>query len=238
VSHAFKTVLFDETFRSNGLTAHYAHSKASDRYITQIRSNMARCHLDMREPPLQPVLWSPPNERNFKSPGYPNTRDQPSHPQAHQHVGATSCNYPPPHHMDDAPEAPILGDHWPQHIGSTFTSAAPTRIQYIDYDYTQHPHDRLNIHLSAPPPHLQPASAASSSTQPVSPRPTVKPGQNTHNLPGNKTNLEKMRHERELVFQKAATELDQARCDTGSIAPTNKAWEDAWEVLRENVTKM
>jgi hypothetical protein len=150
VSHAFKTVLFDETFRLNGLMANYAHSKAFDRYITQVRSNMARCHPDMREPPLQPVIWSPPNERNYKSPGHPNTRDRPPHPQAHQHVGATSCNYPPPHHMDDAPEAPILGDHWPQHIGSTFTSAAPTQIQYIDYGYMQHPHDRLNIHLSAP----------------------------------------------------------------------------------------
>jgi hypothetical protein len=65
----------------------------------------------------------------------------------------------------------------------------------------------------------------------------LKPQQNTQSLPDNKTNLEKMRHERGLIFQKAATELDQARCDTGSAAPTNKAW-NAWEVLRESMTRM
>jgi hypothetical protein len=194
----------------------------------------------MRGPPVQPALWSPPNESIYKSPSHhPNTRDRLPHPQALQNVRPTNYNYPPTHHMNDVAEASILGDHWPQHIGSTFTSPAPpTHVQYIDYGYTQHPHHRLNIHLSAPPPHLQPASIASSSTQPVSPRSTAKPEQNTHNLPDNKTNLEKMRHEREMVFQKAAAELDQARCDTGSVAPTNKAWEDAWEVLRENMTKM
>jgi hypothetical protein len=200
---------------------------------------MTICHSGMRESPLQPGLWSPPNESIYNSPACPNTMNQPPHPQAHHNVRATSYSYPLPHHVDHAAEAPMLGDYWPQHTGPTLTSVVPpTHVQYVDYGYTQHPHDRLNIRLSVPPPLFESASVASSSTQPIPPRPSLKPQQNTQSLPDNKTNLEKMRHERGLIFQKAATELDQARCDTGSAAPTNKAWEDAWEVLRESMTRM
>jgi hypothetical protein len=209
------------------------------RYITQHGSNTTTCHSGMREPPLQPSLWSPPNESIYKSSVYPNTINQPQHPQAHHNARATSYNYPLPHHLDHAAEAPTLGDYWPQHTEPAFTSVAPpTHVQYVDYGYTQHPHDKLNIRLSVPPPLFESASVASSSTQPISPRPSSKPQQNTQSLPDNKTNLEKMRHERGLIFKRAATELDQARCDTGSTAPTNKAWEDAWEVLRESMTRM
>lgn len=123
--------------------------------------------------------------------------------------------------------------------GSTFTSTAPPiHVQYYDYDHMQHPHDRLNIHLSAPPPHFEPASVKGLSTHPISPRPALVEEQNTQRLPDNETNLNKMRHERELIFQKAATELDQAKCNTDSSAPTNKAWEGAWMILRENMTKV
>lgn len=47
-----------------------------------------------------------------------------------------------------------------------------------------------------------------------------------------------MRHGRELVFENAATELNQAKCETGSSALSNKAWENAWEILRKRLTKM
>ncbi|KAI4790283.1 hypothetical protein E4T45_13207 [Aureobasidium sp. EXF-8846] len=153
--------------------------------------------------------------------------NQPPHPQAHHNVRATSYNCPLSHHVDHAAEAPMLGDYWPQHTGPTLTSIVPPT------------HVQLNIRLSVPPPLFEPASVASSSTtQPISPRPSLKPQQNTQSLPDNKTSLEKMRYERGLIFQKAATELDQARCDTGSTASANKAWEDAWEVLRESMTRM
>jgi hypothetical protein len=200
---------------------------------------MIICHAGMRESPIQPGLWSPPNESMYKSPGYFNTRNQPPHPQAHHNLRATGYNYPPPHHVDHTAEALMLGDDWPQQTGPNLTTIAPpTHVQYVDYGYTQHSHDRLNIRLSAPPPLFESASVASSSTQPISPRPSLKSQQNTQSLPDNKTNLEKMRHERESIFQRAATELNQVRCDTGSAASTNKAWEDAWEVLRESMTRM
>lgn len=143
----------------------------------------------------------------------------------------------------------MFGDYRPQNdflpigmvasAGSIFPCAAPpTHLHYINYDHTQHPHDRLNIHLSAPPPRLEPVSVKDPSTQHISPGSTLRPEQDTQSLPDNAKNLEKMRHERELVFYKAATELEQARRDTGASIPTNKAWEDAWEVLRDSMTKM
>ncbi|CAD0083346.1 unnamed protein product [Aureobasidium vineae] len=96
----------------------------------------------------------------------------------------------------------------------------------------------MSIHFSAPTSLFEPVSATSSATQPVPPKSASMPEQNTQILPDNESNLVKMRHERELVFQRAATDLDQARCDTGSSAPSSKAWEDAWETLREHMTKM
>ncbi|KAG9817259.1 hypothetical protein KCU78_g8464, partial [Aureobasidium melanogenum] len=62
--------------------------------------------------------------------------------------------------------------------------------------------------------------------------------QSIQSLLDNEANLEKMRHERELVFEKAPTELEQAKCDNVSSVPSNKAWEDAWTTLREQMTKM
>jgi hypothetical protein len=203
----------------------------------------------MRGPPLQPALWSPPNESIYKSPRHPYTGSQSLYTQAHHITRATSHNYSPPPHIDDAAEAPVVNNCWPTDdiashgmaasTGSTFTSTAPPiHVQYYDYDHTHHPHDRLNIHLSAPPPRLEPASVKGLSTHPVSPRRTLVTEQTTQRLPDNEANLKKMRHERELVFQKAATELDQARCNTDPSAPSNKAWDNAWAILRENMTKM
>jgi len=127
-------------------------------------------------------------------------------------------------------------------IASTATTltctAPPIRVQHVGYDHTQYPHDKLNIQFSAAPLHHGSASAKGFATEPISPRPTLIPEQNTQTLPDNKTNLKKMRHERELVFQQAATELKQARCNIGSSIPANKAWDDAWEILRETMTKM
>ncbi|KAI4765164.1 hypothetical protein E4T52_02534 [Aureobasidium sp. EXF-3400] len=164
----------------------------------------------MREPPLQPALWSPPYESIYKSPRHPHTGSQPPYPQAHHIIRATSHNYPPPPHIDDAAEAPMVGSCWPT--------------------------DDLASH--APPPHLESASVEGFPKHPVSPRPTLVAEQTSQRLPDNETNLQKMRHERELVFQRVATELDQARCNTGPSAPTNKAWDEAWAILRENMTKM
>ena len=147
----------------------------------------------------------------------------------------------------------MFGDHLPLHdlafggmavpANSMSTSAAPpTHVQYVDYDHTLHPHDRLHIHYSvAPPPFYEPAecaSAAAYTSQPVPPKQTSQPEQTTQGVLDNEANLEKMRHERGLVFEKAATELDQVKCDTGSSVSSNKAWEDAWETLRECMTKM
>jgi hypothetical protein len=249
LSHAFETVFNKGVSLDNDLTTIHTHSLSFDRYITRDRSDFPRCHPEMRGPPLQPAPWSPPNESIYKSPHHPYMGSQSPFPQAHHIIRATSYNYPPPPHIDDAAEAPIVGNCWPTEdlashgmaasTGSTFTSIAPPiHVQYHDYDHTQHPHDRLNIHLSAPPPHLEPASVEGFSRHPVSPRPTLVGEQTSRRLPDNETNLKKMRHERELVFQKAATELDQARCNTGPSAPTNKAWDDAWAILRENMTKM
>ena len=210
---------------------------------------MTRWHPQMRGPPLQPACWPSPNESIYQSPRYPQIRNQPPHPQAQHNVQARRYNYPRPPAIDDAAEVPTLGDYRPQNnfvpvgmvasAASTFPYAAPPiHPQYINYDHTQHPHDRLNIHLSAPPPHREPVSVQDPSAQHFSPGSTLKPDQDTQRLPDNENNLEKMRRERELVFQKAAAELDQARRDTGASFPTNKAWEDAWEVLRDTLTKM
>jgi hypothetical protein len=144
----------------------------------------------------------------------------------------------------------MFGGYWPLQdlaldgitvpTGSTTTSnALPTHLQYVDYSHMLHPHDRLHIHYSvAPPPHLEPASVAAYSSQPIPPKPTSQPEQLNQGLLDNETNLEKMRHERELVFEKAATEFERAKCDNGSSVPSNKAWEDAWAILREQTTKM
>jgi hypothetical protein len=203
----------------------------------------------MRGSPFQPALWSLPNENIYQSPRCPNTRDQPPCPQVHHNVRARQHNYLSPHLIDAAAEAPVFIDYRSQNhltpngmttsTGSTFTSTAPSiHSHYVEYDHRQYPYDGLNIHLSAPPSYLEPAAAKDSSTQPAPPRSTLDPEQGTQTLLDNKTNLEKMRHEREQVFQKAATELEKVRCDIGSSVRTNKAWEEAWEVLRENLTNM
>lgn len=199
--------------------------------------------------PLQPAFWSSPNESRQQNPRHFDIRNPSPYSQTHHSVQARRSNYPPRHGIDDAVDAPMSGFHRPQYDlapngmvaspGSRFVSApAPIHCQYIDYDHIQHPHDRLNVHLSAPPSHLDPASYKASSTQHAPPRSQMKPEQDTQSLPDNETNLERMRHERESVFQKAASELDQARRITGPSAPTNKAWEDAWDILRESMTKM
>lgn len=203
----------------------------------------------MRGQPLQPAVWSSPNDSYHQSTRYLDIKNLSPHSQTHHNVESRRYNYPPHHGMDDAMKAPMFGYHRPQYElapngmvaspGSTFIpTAAPVQFQFIDYDHTQHPQDRLNIHLSAPPPPLEPVSVKGPSTQHVAPGLEMKLEQDTQSLPDNKANLEKMRHERELVFQKAASELDQAKRVAGPSAPTNKAWENAWEVLRENMTKM
>ena len=202
---------------------------------------MTRHQPEMRGQPLQPAFWSSPNESIHQSPHYLDMRKPSPHSQTHHNVDARRYNYPPGHGIDGyhRPQYDLAPNGMVASPGSTFTSgAAPINFQYIDYDHPQHPHDRLNIHLSAPPPQLEPAFVKGFSTQHVSPESGIKPEQDAQRLPDNKSNLEKMRHERELVFQKAAIDLDQTRRVTGSSAPTNKAWENAWEVLRENMTKM
>lgn len=210
---------------------------------------MIRCQPEMRGQPLQPAVWSSPNESYHQSPRYLDIRNLSPHSRKHHNIKPQIPNYLPHHGIGNATEAPMFGYHLPQYDlapngmamlpGSTSIAAAvPLQFRYIDYDHTQQPHDRLNIHLSAPSPHLDPAPVNGSFTQHVSPESEMKPERDTQSLPDNKANLERMRHERELVFQKAASELDQARHVTGPSAPTNKAWEDAWEVLRESMTKM
>ncbi|CAD0094522.1 unnamed protein product [Aureobasidium mustum] len=204
----------------------------------------------MRGPPPQSDHWSHPNESVYKTPKRFNEWRQPQHPQLHNDARSTDYNHFSPSAQHAASGVPMFGDHWPLHdlafggmavpADSMPTSAAPpTHFQYVEYDHTLHPPDRLHIHYSvAPPPIYEPASAAAYSSQPIPPKPTSEPEQTTQGVLDNEANLEKMRQERELVFGKAATELDRVKCDTGSSVSSNKAWEDAWETLREQMTKM
>ncbi|KAH0371037.1 hypothetical protein KCU65_g2136, partial [Aureobasidium melanogenum] len=206
----------------------------------------------MRAPPPQPDCWSPTDESIYKSPKHFNerVRHQSQHPQSYNDVRPTHHNQLSPTTQNAASSVPMFGHYWPLHDlvlddmtvpkGPASTSAAPqTHSQYVDYSHMHHPHDRLHIHYSvAPPPHFEPASVAAYAPQPIPPKPTSQPEQPKQSLLESKTMLEKMRHERELVFENAATELERAKCDNGSFVAFNKAWEDAWATLRERMTKM
>lgn len=204
----------------------------------------------MLGPPPQSDCWSSTYESIYQSPKHFNERHQSQHPQSHNNIRSTDYNHLSPSTQNAASEMPMFGGHWPLHdlasdginvpTCSTSTSAAPpTHFQYVDCGHMHHPHDRLHIHYSvAQPLHFEPASVAAYTSQPVPPKPTSQPEQPIQSLLDNETNLEKMRHERELVFEKAATELERAKCDNGSSGPSNKAWEDAWAILRERMSKM
>ncbi|KAG9650064.1 hypothetical protein KCU64_g9201, partial [Aureobasidium melanogenum] len=202
----------------------------------------------MRGPPPQSDCWSATNESSYQSPKHFNERHQSQHPQSHNNIRSADYNHLSPNTQNAASEIPMFEGYWPLHnlasdgiavptYSISPSTASPTHFQYVDYGHMHHQHDRLHIHYSvAPPSHFEPAAAYAS--QPVPPKPTSQPEQPIPSLLDNETNLEKMRHERELVFENAATELERAKCDDGSSAPPNKAWEDAWATLRERMTKM
>lgn len=204
----------------------------------------------MRGLPPQPDHWSPAAGGAFQTPKHSNERIQQQRPQSQNDARPTDYSFFSPSAQNAASGLPMFGDHWPLHdiafggmavpADSVPTSAAPpTHFQYVEYDHTLHPHDRLHIHYSvAPPPIYEPASAAAYSSQPIPPKPTSEPEQIAQGVLDNEANLEKMRQERELVFRKAATELDRVKCDTGPSVSSNRAWEDAWETLREQMTNM
>ncbi|KAH0035652.1 hypothetical protein KCU78_g2014, partial [Aureobasidium melanogenum] len=204
----------------------------------------------MRGPPPQSDCWSPTNESIYQSPKHFDGRHQSQHPQSHNNIRSTDYDHFSPSIQNAASGVPMFGGYWPlQDLASdgitvptgltTTSNAPPTHFQHFDYSHMLHPHDRLHIHYPvAPPPHLEPAFVAAYASQPIPPKPTSQPEQLNQSLLDNEANLEKMRHERELVFEKAATELEQAKCDNGSSVPSNKAWEDAWAILREQMTKM
>ncbi|KAI4718360.1 hypothetical protein E4T48_05425 [Aureobasidium sp. EXF-10727] len=191
----------------------------------------------MRGPPPLSGPWSP--TVIYRSPTHLNAVHQSQHSQSYHDVRATNRNYPLPSPLNEASELPGFGDYWSLNnlasvgmaapTSSTTTSAAPpSHVQYIDISHTHRPQDSMNIQFPAQTSSFEPASAPGSATQCVPPKPAPMPEQNTQILLDNGSNLEKMRHEH----------LDQARCDTGSSAPSSKAWEDAWEALREQMTKM
>lgn len=199
----------------------------------------------MREPPPPSDRRSPKSESIYKSPRNFNKKHQAQHPHSYNDARSTDYNRLSPSTQNAASEVPMFGYYWPLHdlasygmvvpTDSTSTSAAPLHpFQYADYSQLHYPHDGSNVHYSvAPLSLLEHAYVAAYASQPTS-----QPEQITQGLLDNEANLNNMRHERELVFENAATELDRAKSDTGSSAPSNKAWEDAWETLREHMTKM
>lgn len=209
------------------------------------------CHrIAMHGPPFPSDHWSPTSESIYKSPKKSNEKHQAQHPQSHNNARSTDYNHLSPSILNAASEVPMFGYYWPLHDLASYGMAVPTdstsdwtalpiHTQDVEYSHTHHPHDRLNVHCSvAPPTSFEPAYIATHASQPTPSQPTSKPEQPTQGLLDNETNLKNMRHERELVFETAATERDRVKCDTGSSAPYDKAWEDAWETLRERMTKM
>ena len=220
-------------------------------HITLVRSIILLP--EMRGPP-QDIPWPPQGgEHGYGSPVHLSRQPSRQHLQTHHSL------VPPPHSpyylngLDSGiPEALMRSDQWSPYgqvtggmtasRGPIFIPAAPPKhtshAPHVDYGHTHHPSDRLNIRLSAPPQYLDPAFSASSTSLPASSKPTEKAESNTERLPDNKGNLERMRHERELIFKTAATELDQARRDVAPSVPSNKAWENAWEVMRQSMARM
>ncbi|KAH0347711.1 hypothetical protein KCU81_g3506, partial [Aureobasidium melanogenum] len=204
----------------------------------------------MRGPPPQSGFWSSADESIYKPPKHVNERHQPQHPQSYSNTRPTDYNHLSSITQGVSSRVPMFANYWPLNdlifddmtvpTGSTSTSAAPqTHFQYVDYGHMHHPHDRSHIHYSvAPPPYFEPASAVTYATQPIPPASTSQPEQTVQSLPDNENTLKKMRHERELVFDNAAAELERAKCDNGPSVQSNKAWEDAWGLLRERMTKM
>ncbi|CAD0107759.1 unnamed protein product [Aureobasidium uvarum] len=203
----------------------------------------------MRGPPPQSDPWSPTVESVYRSPNHPNSIHQPQHSQSHHNVGVTGSSHLIPGTVNGHSELPAFGDYLPLHDLASVGMTAPTNstttpattlthFQYGDNIHTHHPYDSMSIHFSAPPLLFEPVLAPSSATQPIPPKRASMPEQNTQILPDNGSNLENMRHERNLLFQKAATELDQVKCDTGSSTQSSKAWEDAWQTLQDHMTNM
>ncbi|KEQ99411.1 hypothetical protein AUEXF2481DRAFT_176108 [Aureobasidium subglaciale EXF-2481] len=228
----------------------HTHSHLFERYLSRVVSG-TNMQPEMHDQTLQSHPWPPPEENSDQSSMHLNAREQPRYPQTHH--SASSYSHPVPHGSGGAISTPIRRNYWTQYdLGSNgmtaplapaFTSTASPahnpHIRYVDYGYMQHPHhDRLNNHPLAGLSAFEPVSSASSATLPISPKPIPKSEPTTHNLPDNQANLEKMRHERELMFRNAAAELDQARYNTSTSVSRNRAWEDAWEVMRESMTKM
>ncbi|KAK6005172.1 hypothetical protein QM012_007951 [Aureobasidium pullulans] len=204
----------------------------------------------MRGPLSQPVRGAPTFGDMYESPSLRNAGFYPQIPRSHNNTRSTDYNCLSPRFQNAVSGVPVFEDHWPLHVlasdgmavhmGSTYNSAAPSNhFQYVDYSHTHCPHEMFHVHYTVAPPSLAQSTFGSGYASQFTPtKPVSKLEQTTQGLLDNETNLEKMRQERRLIFEEAAMDLDQAKRDNGSTVPSNKAWEDAWDTLRERLTKM
>jgi hypothetical protein len=129
----------------------------------------------------------------------------------------------------------------PAGLSPMLTAPPPSSYaSYVNHGPTYHHFDQAGVIRPPPPsqPCAEPVSFANYVTPTTLQKPTPAPRLDTESHVDHTERLVNMKREREGIFQKANVELDLAKRGHASHVPSNKAWEDAWKILRQSMTDM